>query len=374
MNDFDFFTPRIRIETFMAPAAVRTHPLALSSLMMGSQRPAAVAVAALLLLATTVAAGDGLELQFGERGAYSLRLGAGEPWLRSAPTTIRAGGLNYSTADGSLRLVSNHSMSGKDAIGDFSSTTVAYAAGSALFETEFRVYSSPVAAVVFEQRFPEGASGTANNCSHAQATLLSAFPSFDLNTTAHESDSQGPQAYVQFAGKGVPTASGCQMGPWPPNPNGPRSAHSCQSGGSLDRAPATTNRLSSGWEAAGAIAVFDGQANTTLVLSPYAGFTTTQAVHTEAGALSFGPRGSLESVPAGFTAGAIAVAGSGIGRTMREWGLALMRKGGKDPDAWKADYSLKYLGYTTDSERSEPRGASTPDLRCINPACLPDLT
>ena len=28
-------------------------------------------------------------------------------------------------------------------------------------------------------------------------------------------------------------------------------------------------------------------------------------------------------------------------------GIALMRKGGKDPDLWKTDYSMKYLGYTT---------------------------
>jgi hypothetical protein len=294
-----------------------------------------------------VAARDGLELRFGEHGSYSLRLGGGEPWLRSAPTTVRAGGKNYSTVDASLVLVSNHSATGCDAIGDFSSTTIAYTAGSVPFETEFRVYTTPVSAVVFEQRFPDGAQDTANNCSHSQATLLSAFPAFALDAEA-AARPQGPQAYVQFAGRGVPTAGGCQMGPWPPNPRD-MSAHSCQSGGSLDHVSPAANRLAGGWEAAGAIALFDGQANATLVLSPHAAFTTTQAVHTEEGVLAFGPRGSIESVPTGFTAGAIAVAGSGIGRTMRQWGLALMRKGGKDPNAWKADYSLKYLGYTTDN-------------------------
>ena len=288
-----------------------------------------------------VAARGGLELQFGEHGSYSLRLGDDEPWLHSAPTTVRAGGKNYSTGDASLVLVSNHSAVGCDAVGDFSSTTITYTAGSVPFQTEFRVYATPVSAVIFEQRFPEGAKGTANNCSHSQATLMSAFPAFALDATA--GGAQGPQAYVQFAGKGVPTASGCQMGPWPPSPRDV-SAHSCQSGGSLDHVSAQPNRLSSGWEAAGAIAIFDGQANATLVLSPHAAFTTTQAVHTEEGVLAFGPRGSIESVPPGFTAGAIVVAGSGVGRTMRQWGLALMRKGGKDPDAWKADYSLKYLG------------------------------
>eukprot|EP01043_Picozoa_sp_COSAG02_P020852 COSAG02_NODE_1040_length_15035_cov_198.613819_2_plen_825_part_00 len=205
------------------------------------------------------------------------------------------------------------------------------------------MYSSP-SAVVFEQRFPKGADGTANNCTHAEATVLSAFPAFTLPTTTTP---DGPQAYVQFAGRGVPTSRGCQMGPWPPNPE-VASAHSCQSGGSLDPARPLSNRLSSGWEAAGAIAVFDGLANNTIVVSPHTSFTTTQAVHTE-GVLSFGPRGSIERIPAGFQSGAIVLAGSGVGQTMRQWGLALMRKGGKDPDLWKADYSLKHLGYTTDN-------------------------
>jgi hypothetical protein len=32
---------------------------------------------------------------------------------------------------------------------------------------------------------------------------------------------------------------------------------------------------------------------------------------------------------------------------MREWGLVLMRHGGKDPNLWQEDYSMKNLGYTT---------------------------
>ena len=34
---------------------------------------------------------------------------------------------------------------------------------------------------------------------------------------------------------------------------------------------------------------------------------------------------------------------------MRKWGLALQRKGGKNPDLWKEDFSMRYLGYTTDN-------------------------
>jgi hypothetical protein len=51
------------------------------------------------------------------------------------------------------------------------------------------------------------------------------------------------------------------------------------------------------------------------------------------GIFSFGPRGSITAPPAGFVSGAIAVAGSGIALALREWGEALMRKGGNDTDA-----------------------------------------
>ena len=71
------------------------------------RRPVAVP---LLALAATAAAAEPttpavsaphLELQLADSGAYALRLN-GEAWLHSAPTTVRVGGKNFSTADGSL--------------------------------------------------------------------------------------------------------------------------------------------------------------------------------------------------------------------------------------------------------------------------------
>ena len=88
------------------------------------------------------------------------------------------------------------------------------------------------------------------------------------------------------------------------------------------------------------------------MLSPSAGFTTTQTGLSgpdDSQVLGFGPRGSLTAVPPGFGASTVAFAGRGVGATMRRWGLALMRKGGKDPDLWKTDFSMRYLGYTTDN-------------------------
>jgi hypothetical protein len=300
---------------------------------------------ALLSQAAQPVAGD-LSLQIGGDGSYSLQIG-GKAWLHSAPTRVRVNGAEFSTSDGSLVAHGSRNTTGADAIGDFVSTVCAWRAGDVPFETEFRVYAS---AVVFEQRFPSGANGTAaNSGAHNESATLSAFPAFDLAAGTSDGAGGGPQAYVQFAGRGVPTSSGCQMGPWPPIPTD-TSAHSCQSGGELDRRPATANVLSGGWEGVGAVAVFDGAADVTAVISPHAAFTTTQADHDKTtGAFSFGPRGSIESVPRGMLSGAIVVVGRGVGHTMRQWGLTLMKKGGKDPDLWKEDYSLKYLGYTTDN-------------------------
>ena len=106
------------------------------------------------------------------------------------------------------------------------------------------------------------------------------------------------------------------------------------------------------------MAVFDDKANVTAVLSPFDSFSTTQSSYippssdgttVKDGFYRFGPRGSITSVPAGFSSGMTIVAGEGIGATMRDWGLLLMRHGGKNPDLWKEDYSMKYLGYTTDN-------------------------
>jgi hypothetical protein len=313
-------------------------------------------VLALLLLTivactapVAAAAPSAVGLQFGPGdGQFSLSLD-GANWLRSAPIIVCVGGTNFSTADGSLKPAGNRSITGCDELGDFTSTVLAWKAGPADFETEFRRYGaggvSVGGAVVFEQRFPVGADGTANVGAHAEATVMSSFPAFQLDHGA----AAGPAAYVSFAGlASTELCTGCKMGLWPPD--GKRTARRCQAGGHLDTTGQvdTINQLASGWESAGALALFDGQANATLVLSPASAFTTTQSVQ-RAGVLSFGPRGAIENVPAGFSASVIAVAGEGIGRTMRQWGLALQRKGGKNPNLWQNDYSMQYLGYTTDN-------------------------
>ena len=138
---------------------------------------------------------------------------------------MRAGGRNFSSADGSLKLVATHTHSGCDALGEFEATVLAYEAGGPAtpFEAEFRVYgpaSVGAGAVVFVQRFPRGAEGTAlggaDLVGFASTKLLSSFPSFKLSAVAGAAGrgaaasgpAAGPQAYVQFAGIGVPSFGG----------------------------------------------------------------------------------------------------------------------------------------------------------------------
>ena len=54
-------------------------------------------------------------------------------------------------------------------------------------------------------------------------------------------------------------------------------------------------------------------------------------------------------LPAGHTAATVLHAGGGITSTMLSWGGTLLRRSGKRADAWKEDFSLSYLGYTTDN-------------------------
>jgi hypothetical protein len=200
----------------------------------------------LLTLLQLLRGASALELVLGPTpGAYSLRL-EGQLWLRSAPIIVTVGHKNYTTADGSLELAANRSSTGCDAIGGFTSTTLQWNAGSTAYVTEFRTYPPPPGdegggAVVFDQRFPRGASGTANSGPHAEATLLASFPAWQTNATADELQHSPlaaaaglPRAWVQFAGHGVPTnAPGCSMGSWPPD-GAAEGAQRCQSGGSLD--------------------------------------------------------------------------------------------------------------------------------------------
>ena len=247
---------------------------------------------------------------------------------------------------------------------------LAQTAGSVQFRTEFRQYAS---AVAFLQIWPDGANGTSTSAALADSScdVIAHFPAFGVDAA----DSKWPfgkRGYANWDGQSVPnkhwmtslgstTAAVRGTGVWPP----------LVGSDGHDSNPANTSKqpssiLTYGYEAAGALAIFDSKGQVTTVMSPFAAFDTTNIAYTppvpahgdgdgdgdgdgRGGVLSYGPRGSIESLPEAYTSGVIIQAGSGIRHTMRDWGLALMKKGGKNPDLWKEDFSLRFLGYTTDN-------------------------
>ncbi len=63
--------------------------------------------------------------------------------------------------------------------------------------------------------------------------------------------------------------------------------------------------------------------------------------------IRYGILGSVTDVPAGFTVETVLVAGAGINGAMVQWGDALLHRYGKLRYAYKRDYILTHLGYST---------------------------
>jgi hypothetical protein len=59
--------------------------------------------------------------------------------------------------------------------------------------------------------------------------------------------------------------------------------------------------------------------------------------------------GSVAVVPAGFTLETVVVLSAGINKAMDKWGDVLLARSGKVRDAYKRDYSIQWLGYSTDN-------------------------
>lgn len=287
-----------------------------------------------------------------EDGSYQLLLDSGL-WLKSAPTTVSLQGREYSSADGSLVLKSSRLSVGSDGFGDYNSTILSWMASNTSFTTEFRQY---VSTVLFLQTFPQGAAtGSTSDEQDAYKNVFAQFPAF-----VAEVGDVGTRGYANWHSGGVPnkpwmtsigskTLNERETGVWPP-------AKEASLATSLrDKNGEQIPVIQTGWEAVGALAIFDRAGNSTTVLSPVMSFDTTNIGYSApksdgtGGVLFYGPRASISSVPAGFTSGVIISAGSGIRQSMRQWGLKLMHNFGKDPDLWKDDFSLKYLGYTTDN-------------------------
>lgn len=96
---------------------------------------------------------------------------------------------------------------------------------------------------------------------------------------------------------------------------------------------------------------FDRQRNT-LVLSPADNFLVADLEELPDGRLSSGIAAQIAMLPAGFTHRTLLSFGTGINRTIGDWGMALQKLEGKRPVANDADVVLNKFGYWTDNGAS----------------------
>lgn len=116
----------------------------------------------------------------------------------------------------------------------------------------------------------------------------------------------------------------------------------------------TFSKLKGGLGGTGVLAIFDRTATDTLVISPYLNPMAINHQSMQADnnrMLGFGVMGNVSTIPA-HSAFSIIIAASekGINNAMTNWGEMMRKKSGKTGAAGRiADYTLNYLGYTTDN-------------------------
>jgi hypothetical protein len=273
----------------------------------------------------------------------------GVVWLPSGATFVRHSNRTWSTHDGTLTLASAPTCTlGRDRGGAFNVTTLEWRAGSKTFETSVRVYSTHA---VFRQTFTEKLQGT--NCSsHHKEGVGSGWPTF----RASRLPTPATRGVVSW--QGIMAGMGTKVGPWP------------DAGGG-------TGVVGEGIEGSGPVAIFAEKMATTVVISSYRSFmAASQSVGDSPpdssgdAVLSYGVMGSVTEIPAGFVIETVVSASQGgVNEAMLAWGDLLLNEYGKERYAYRRDYVLQHLGYSTDN------GAfyccctpySPPGRQCTNP-------
>lgn len=292
--------PRIRRLLLITPRAPLVEPLEMRS-------------SAVLALAMAAGAhATEMKLAVDSSGAYTVSVG-GEAWFTSAATAYTSGHKTLSTADGSLKLQGSTKGTGSDASGKYASTTLTWDSGA--FVTEFREYNSMI---VFEQRFPQGVQGTnagAGDPYDLRDDVSSSFPAFVSNTT-------GEQGFLAFSGD--MTGSGAKHGRGLDVPHGVTGF--------------------------GPTCFFSEDLKSSVVLSSFSQFMAASN-SVGMGAAKYGLQGSIMSVPAGYSLSFVLAASSdgGVNKAFEQWGDKLLHRYGKSREMTYRDFSLNYLGYSTDN-------------------------
>ena len=282
---------------------------------------AGVAVILLISLSFTLAIPD---VAFTLQADYTATIQVNRAtWLRTSATWFTANGKHYSTADKSLTLAATYNTAGTDALGHYNATILSWTAesDSLSWMTIYRLYlhsrnPAAVQAIVFDQVWVSGATGTSVNDSNA---VLSAFPSF----IPQQSDVTlgALQYYGAFDVNQVFVWSGTNA--------------------SVTLAPGGQS---------GPLTLFDVHGQVAVTMSPFSQFMSGSLALSKGGVAEYGVVGSMERVPAGYTLSTIAVFGDdGVTNNVLRWGDALLTQYGKSRLAMYEEVATRYLGYSTDN-------------------------
>ena len=175
--------------------------------------------------------------------------------------------------------------------------------------------------IVFEQSFPLGAQGTSLSATdpyHSRDDVSTAFPL--LNSTA----AAAGLGHLAFTGD--MTGSGARHGTGP------------------------IGGLPTGVTGFGPTCFFTKDLSTSVVLSSFSNFMAASNGN-RGDAMAYGVQGSITAIPPGYSLSfvlTLSTAG-GVNQGFEQWGDKLLQRYGKSREMTYRDYSLNYLGYSTDN-------------------------
>lgn len=294
---------------------------------------------ALALATAATAASAQLVGNVASDGSYSVSLD-GKVWFSSptAPGTsayaLRFDNATHNTANGGVAVSGVSPVGGSDPVlGSYSGWQVSLNNGLALM----RVLNYPARnAVVFEQSFPEGLTGTSWPLgSHSlQYDLATAFPAFGAPMQQLDTD----LAFLSFAHVMCGPASGA----W--NKEG-------------------VNHVSGSLQDEGGVISFFNSSFATIVMSAANDFLTAemQFANATGGTWAAGFNGLISAIPRGTTHRTIMVGGQGVNETWYAWGQALLDLGGKARTPAAGNF-VDRLSYWTDNGCVAFSGGQAPRL------------
>jgi hypothetical protein len=260
-----------------------------------------------------------LQLSVAPDGRYTLLT---PTWsLTGAPIRLFYNGTWLSSSNGSLQPGPPVFATGSDAWGNFNSTALSWTGPGTevLFVTKWLQYAD-APACGFEASFPVTIT-TGVSAGDAPGVLLE-FPSWSIGVPTG-------LGYMQWSGTMLNQKNdlGPFVGEWALGAN-------------------FSDALSSG-----PTILFDASGNESLVLSPSSQFMAVSSAPSSAGntSLAWGPMGTADTLPAGFSYSCVAWFGATINGNVMAWGQALLDKYGKAHGLSTADFTNSHLGFNTDN-------------------------